>query len=144
MFDPAWPVHPDKLLHVVEAARWTVPAPGLPALDLVVVDDPAVLVELGEAAAPLLIVAVYDPARAEPSRMLQLGFGCVAQNLANAAHGVGLGFQLAEPGPQLASVLAIPPARELAFVARLGRPARTEVPQATRDLRDLIRWNRYS
>jgi hypothetical protein len=96
-----------------------------------------------------LVIAVYDPTRrAESSeRAMQLGFGCVVQNLSQAAHAAGLALQLAapDPGETLMRALAIPAACEIAFAVRLGRPMRTpSTSRVSRDLRDLIRWNRYT
>jgi nitroreductase len=46
-FDPAWPVSPQELALVVDAARWSPTAHNMQNFHLVVVDDPRVLGELG-------------------------------------------------------------------------------------------------
>ena len=143
VLDPMAIVHPDKLLHVVEAARWALPETGLSDVELVVVDDPQVLAELGERAAPVLLVAVYEPADVLMHAQL-LGLGCVLQNLWHAANDVGLGLRVvADPAGELARVLAIPASRAVAFAVELGLPRTTPSPHPPRDLRDVVRWNRY-
>src|SRR5581483_6451222 len=78
-FDPAWRVNECELSNIIEAARWAPTAHNMQNFRLVVVDDPAVLDQLGQIRAPISPAFIVENYR-------QLSWS--AEEL--AARGVGL------------------------------------------------------
>ena len=105
--------------------------------------------------APQLLFLLYDPrTRAPASEGDFLGImsiGCVMENMWLAAHSLGISFHVEtgmgapEPAREIRKILGIPQELRIAFVARLGYPAKSvgRYLRVRRDIEDFAHRNGY-
>lgn len=80
-FDPSWHVTPPELERLVEAARWAPTAHNMQNFELVVVDDVAVLADLGAIRSPVspaFIVENYRQLSSSPEELARRQTGLLA------------------------------------------------------------------
>lgn len=159
-FDPAWPVAAAERDAIVNAGRWTSTPHELQHFELVIVDDPAILLQLERldravAGAPMLIVVACDPADLAPAAehdvLGTLGLGCVLETMWLTAHALQLdaqilgGFSSAPLDGDVKRTLGLPEAWRIAFGLRLGHAVVGSGPtvHAPRDLARQVHRNRF-
>ncbi len=172
-FDPAKPVAENDLRKILEAARWAPTANNSQNFQIVAVDDPALIGELGKLQAraadnrvisfarlidgsPLLLIVIYDPAKrvlpAEGGTLGSLGLGCVMENIWLAAQDLGVGLRVIYDfsdqvaSMQVKNLLKIPDNLEVAYGLRLGYPSAPpeEIPRERRPLNEVVSHNSYN
>jgi len=91
---------------------------------------------------PVLLVALYDPARRAPASegdfLGIIGLGCVMENMWLAAESLGIGLHILSSlgsGDEVKRILGIPDHLVIAFSCRLGYPL-SEPPRYVRVRRD--------
>jgi len=159
-FDPAWHVTAAERDAIVNAARWTSTPHELERFELVVVDDPVVLLQLEKldrsvAGAPLLIVVACDPTELTPAAerdvLGTLGLGCVLETMWLTAQALQVdaqivtGFSSAPLDGDVKRMLGLPETWRIAFGLRLGHAVIDCGPtvHAPRGLARAVHHNRF-
>ncbi len=147
------PVPRELLEKVTDAAAIAPTSCNLQMWDFVVVDDEAILVEIGKLSiqvltAPVCIFVSYGREFSEDSYANVQSASAAIQNMSLAAHALGLGtFWITQLGDRevVREMLGVPPDRELYAGLAIGWPEVLPKKAPTRRPKDhVFHWNHYA
>jgi nitroreductase len=146
------PVEPKKLAKIVDAGRHAMSARNLQPWQFIVIDDRALLKELGAlcttgrfvADAPAAIVVLKDAANA---RWADVDCAQAVQNMANAGWAMGLGTCWVGhfDGPKIAGILGVPAEWVVFTILPFGYPDSANPPQSKplKPRRTVVHYGRF-